>query len=105
MTMNKENIKEGIEGKVSQIEEQLKKHMDTLKNNLVPAMKELTTIENPKSKKDIKINNKNGYVSLLTDGRIIIHSPSIDDATDVYERIESILSKQTFLNKLKNLFK
>lgn len=77
-----------LQGKTEEIMGELKKGFDRFMPSLRSMADEVAKTTKPISKKDIMINNKQGYVSLLSDGRVVIHSPSMEDAMILYDLIK-----------------
>lgn len=81
---------EKLRSNVEEVESKFKATANDIMSKLGTFSKELTLISVPKSKKDILINGKRGYVSLIADGRVIIHCNTLDDAQKVYDSFDEI---------------
>lgn len=75
--MTKNNIQE--------LGNQLKSVLDTLQTDTVKLAEEVKRIHTPKSKKVIKINDKDCFISLIEDGRVMIQFVDKDGAESYYE--------------------
>ncbi len=84
--IDEKNIKEKING----FENEFKVGIGKISKRLEEVGHEMKIISVPKSKKDILINGRQGYISLLSDGRVIIHCSTLDDGQKVYDSFKEI---------------
>lgn len=78
----------------------INKTIEKLPKMIEPFQKELNKLNNPVKKKNIRINGVGCVASLIEDGRVIVQMPTMEDATKLYESINTIESKKNFWSKI-----
>ena len=78
----------------------INKTIEKIPQLIQPLQSELGKLNNPVSKKNIKINGTPCVALLIEDGRVIIHLPTQNDAKKLYENINQVEVKTSFWKKL-----
>lgn len=78
----------------------LNKTIEKLPNVIQPLTDEIKKINDPKAKKNLKINGKNCFVSLIEDGRVMVTLPTFDDAKSFYDSLSNYDTKVSFWKKI-----
>lgn len=74
--------------------------IEKLPKMIEPFQKEITKLNNPVKKKNVKINGVGCVASLIEDGRVIVQMPNMEQATKLFESINTIEPKQSFWSKI-----
>jgi cytochrome oxidase Cu insertion factor (SCO1/SenC/PrrC family) len=78
----------------------LNKTIEKIPVLMKPLQDELSKLNNPTSKKNVKINGSACVVSLIEDGRVIIAMPTKDEAQLLYDNINQVQVKTPFWKKI-----